>query len=154
MNVTHLHLGTDHGGFNLKEDIFAWLSDTYPNLDLTDHGAHELDLDDDYSQYGLMVAEAIDEQKEVFDQNPTVMGVLLCRTGAGMAILANRFPGVRAVVCRNVADAQHARAHNNANVLVLEGDHVQASEAHEILKIFLQTEFEGGRHIRRIENFS
>src|SRR5690606_19425926 len=82
--------------------------------------------------------------------DPFTLGLLLCRTGGGMAIVANRFPFVRAVVCRTKDDVIHAREHNNANVLVLEGEYISVDEAKEFIRTFLATPFGEGRHTRRV----
>ncbi|MCD8484931.1 RpiB/LacA/LacB family sugar-phosphate isomerase [Candidatus Woesebacteria bacterium] len=154
-------LGADHGGFAIKEALRLWLKSHATELtvsSVTDCGAHELDPSDDYPQFGAAVAReistAVENQSESEVANPTTIGILVCRTGGGMAIMANRFPQVRAVVCRNEADVIHAREHNNANVLVLEGDHVKEAEAQHLVQVFLQTEFGAGRHSRRVAQLS
>lgn len=144
-------LGSDHGGFVIKEELQLWLSElSDPSYDVVDCGAFSMDPDDDYPVFGYQVANGLAKAEEKSDTDPSVWGVLLCRTGAGMAIAANRVSGVRAVVCRNEADVRHARAHNNANVLILEGDHVSPRVAQDLVKLFFTTAFEGGRHQRRV----
>ncbi len=154
-----IYLGADHGGFAIKESLLVWLHSpeaaqiSQSPLHIEDLGAYELDATDDYPMFGLAVGKAIAQfaQTEDVRKNPVTYGVLLCRTGGGIAIAANRFLGVRAVVCRTEEDVVHAREHNNANVLVLEGDHVLASQAQDFVQLFLQTPFGGGRHERRVQ---
>lgn len=152
MKVQRLFFGTDHGGFRIKEELKPWLEQHY-GVEIVDKGAKEMDPDDDYPIFGKEVAEEIESLREPVDGDPTVFGVLLCRSGSGMAIVANRFPHVRAVVCRSVNDARHAREHNNANVVVLEGDFVTSNEARAIVETFLTTKFGKGRHARRVRQF-
>ena len=87
----------------------------------------------------------------VVSQKPGVMGVLICGSGQGMVMTANRFKGIRAALCHDAQTAQRARAHNDANVLVLGRDYVSDAQACAIVKAFLETPFEGGRHQARIE---
>jgi len=149
MNIAHIYIGSDHGGFELKQLLIEWARQK--DLSITDCGAVELNPEDDYPEFALRVSQPISDQAEAPTQNPTVMGILLCRTGAGMTMVANRFSAVRAVICRNPEEAKLARGHNNANVLVLEGDHLSPDSAREIAEIFFTTEFEGGRHARRMD---
>lgn len=137
-------LAADHGGFEIQEDLFSWLTDS--GVEVHHLGPRRMDKDDDYPPYAQAVAESVQNHERR-------VGVLLCRTGAGMAIVANRFPGVRAVVCRTEADARLAREHNDANVLVLEGDHVTPETARELFLTFVGTPFAGGRHERRLQQF-
>lgn len=144
MIFTSVVIAADHGGFTLQQELFTWLSAAGV---LVQHlGPKELDEDDDYPPYAMAVAESV-------QNTPLQVGVLLCRSGAGMTIVANRYKGVRAVVCRNEADARVAREHNDANVLVLEGDHVSFEEAQAIFLSFVGTKFAGGRHERRLGLF-
>lgn len=152
MTIKSLFIGTDHGGFAIKQTLKPWLAELAGQID--DLGAKTLDPDDDYPQFGRAVAEQVNSAAEPVEADPTVWGLLLCRSGAGMAIAANRFPSVRAVVCRSVEDARHAREHNNANVVVLEGDYVTDAEAKAIVQTFLGTKFGGGRHARRLRQIS
>jgi len=137
-------VAADHGGFEIQELLFAWLTDS--GVVVHHLGPRKFDEDDDYPTYAQAVAESVQNHERR-------VGVLACRSGAGMAIVANRFPGVRAVVCRTVEDACLAREHNDANVLVLEGDHVSWEVAREIFLTFVGTSFAGGRHERRLQQF-
>ena len=135
-------LSADHGGFVLQQQLFQWLRQS--GVRVMHLGPTLLDPEDDYPHYAKSVARRI-------QQDAHAVGVLACRTGAGMSIVANRFPGVRAVVCRNEEDARLAREHNDANVLVLEGDHVMFEEAQQIFLTFVGTEFAEGRHSHRVD---
>lgn len=148
-----LYVGTDHGGFAVKEAVYPWLQsliDEQILAEVHDMGAFAFDADDDYPSFGAAVARSVAEAKEDPTEEPHTLGLLLCRSGGGMTILANRFSNVRAVVCRTKDDVVHAREHNNCNVLVLEGDHVSVDEAKELVRVFLATPFGGGRHARRV----
>lgn len=152
MNPTgqNIWIGSDHGGFALKQELFPWLQSQFGDeATVADIGAEVLDMDDDYPAYAVAVARAV--QDSVADREELQRwGILICRSGSGMAIVANRFHGVRAVVCRTTDDVKHAREHNNANILVLEGDHLSAPEAQNLVLEFSQTAFGGGRHSRRV----
>lgn len=159
MNATYsspqvkLYVGTDHGGFAVKEAVYPWLESLISEQILAsveDCGAVEYDPSDDYPEFGTKVAERISSAKDDPAHDPLTIGILFCRTGGGIAIAANRFPFVRAVVCRNTSDVVHAREHNNCNVLVLEGDHVSVDEVEDFFRTFLATPFGGGRHARRV----
>lgn len=147
-----IFFGTDHGGFRLKEYLKHWLAEQSfsAEFEVVDLGAFTLDPDDSYVPFAQAVAKQVQQDAKEPESEPVSFGILLCRTGGGMSIAANRYDGVRAVVCRNRGDALHARAHNNANVVVLEGDRVSPVQAEEILQTFLTTPFEEGRHLARI----
>jgi ribose 5-phosphate isomerase B len=144
-----IFIGADHGGFELKETLKK-LAKTQPEITFEDIGALTLDPTDDYPAFGFSVAQKVAAAAEPFDADPTTWGVLICRSGGGISIAANRVPKVRAVVCRTVADVDHARRHNNANVIVLEGDHIGPDAAWRCLQTFLSTPFDGGRHATRV----
>lgn len=151
-----IFIGADHGGFELKEALKQRASDPdeqSSDFYFEDMGAAHLDPADDYPQFGFAVADQIvlTSSQATQDSQPTSWGVLVCRSGGGISIAANRRPGVRAVVCRNESDVEHARRHNNANVLVLEGDRVSADEAWRLLQLFISTPFDGGRHSARVQ---
>ena len=158
MKPQHIYIGSDHGGWQVKQELVPWLREQYPAVE--DMGAQELNPEDDYPVFAQRVGERVSHAAlslgltPASAQNPETVGILLCRSGAGMTIVANRFPLVRAVVCRNQDDARLAREHNNANIVVLEGDHVSIEEAKSIISSFLETEFAGGRHARRLEQIA
>lgn len=138
-----IYLGADHGGFSLKEFLKGELFKQ--GYTVEDCGAFTLDPVDDYPVYAQTVA------KKVLS-NPGSFGLLLCRSGAGMEITANRYEGIRAVECRDADEAIHARQHNDANIVVLSADEIDKERAEKIVKTFLETAFNSEeRHIRRIE---
>lgn len=133
-------IGADHAGFELKERLKAELKRLgYEPLDLGTYSADSTD----YPDYAHPVAARI-------ARGEARRGVLLCGTGQGMATAANRHPGVRAAVAWSPEIARLARLHNDANVLVLPARFVSSDQGVEILKTWLETPFEGGRHERRI----
>lgn len=134
-------LGCDHAGWALKEEIKSWL--IRAGHQLLDFGAHSLESVD-YPDYAVQVAESIANGK-------AERGVLVCGTGIGMAMAANKIPGVRAAFCPDLFTARLSRAHNDANVLALGGRLTGTQLAIEILETWLATPFEGGRHENRIE---
>lgn len=137
-----IYVGADHAGFALK----AKLVDELRRLgyEPVDVGPASLDPADDYPDFAKPVATAVSD-------GTVRRGVLTCGTGLGMAYAANRFPGVRAAVAWNPEIAALSRSHNDANVLVLPARFVSDDEGLAILRRFLETAFEGGRHQRRVE---
>lgn len=133
-------VGTDHGGFRLKGPLVRRLRSL--GHAVTDVGTHSPDSCD-YPLIGARVASAVSRRR-------ALRGLLLCKSGAGMAMVANRFPGVRAAVCGTAAVARHAREHNDCNVLVLGAERMPARKAQAILSAWLTTDFGGGRHARRL----
>lgn len=134
-------IAADHAGFRLKERLILELRALgYEPLDLGTSSAESVD----YPDYAHPVASRV-------EQGEAARGVLLCGTGLGMAYAANRHPGVRAAVAWNAEVAELARTHNDANVLVLPARFVSEVEGVEILRRWLTTSFEGGRHSRRVE---
>ncbi len=133
-------MGCDHRGFGLKELIIAFLqNEGYSYQDFGCYSTEPVDYPDIAQKVGEAVARGS------FDE-----GILICSTGIGMCMAANKIKGVRAALCHNVFAAQRARQHNDANVLCLGGEDVDTSVALEIVKTFLTTDFEGGRHTRRV----
>lgn len=134
-------IGADHAGFALKEQLKQELAALgYEPLDIGTHSADSTD----YPDYAHPVAHRV-------ETGEAVRGILLCGTGLGMAYAANRHPGVRAAVAWTPEVARLARAHNDANVLVLPARFVTEAEGREILRAWLTTPFEGGRHERRVQ---
>ncbi len=133
-------LGADHAGFELKEKIKEFLQDA--GHEVLDLGCHSTDSVD-YPVYGAKVAKAV-------LQGEAERGILVCGTGLGMSMVANRFPGIRAALCHELFTARMSRLHNDANVLVLGGRVIGDVLALEMVKVFLETPFEGGRHLRRV----
>ena len=137
-------LGSDHAGYEYKERIKTLLEEL--NLSFKDFGTNSRDSTD-YPDYAHNVAQAI-------SSGECDRGILVCGTGIGMAIVANKHRGVRAAACESSASARLARQHNNANVLAL-GERITGWEtAADIVRIFLSTPFEGGRHEGRVEKIS
>lgn len=136
-----IYLGSDHAGFELKEKIKRWLEkhhDAYEDL-----GSHVYDPSDDYPDYALAVAKQVVKTK--------IPGLLLCGSGQGMCIAANKVKGVRAVVPHSVQETKLSREHNDANVLCLSGWDTPFSLSTKMIKIFLETKFSRAlRHQRRI----
>jgi len=141
MTAERIPIGADHAGFELKEKLKATL--TGLGYEVEDVGTHS-PASVDYADYAHPVAHEV-------ETGQARRGVLLCGTGLGMAYAANRHPHVRAAVAWTPEIAGLARSHNDANVLVLPARFVSADDAVTILKTWLDTPFEGGRHERRIE---
>jgi len=136
-----LAIGGDHAGFQLKLKIISLLEEQGHLVE--DFGPFD-DTSVDYPDFVHPLAEAV-ERKE-FD-----FGILICGSGNGVAMTANKHPGIRAALCWNEMLANLARSHNDANILCLAGRFVDYELAKEIVYIFLNTNFSGGRHIKRIE---
>ena len=134
-------IASDHAGFELKERLRVTLADL--GFDVEDIGTHST-ASSDYADFAHPLAEEV-------SSGEVKRGVLLCGTGLGMSYVANRYPGVRAAVAWTPEIATLARKHNDANVLVLPARFVSDEDAVAILRAWLDTDFEGGRHVRRIE---
>lgn len=142
-----IYIGADHGGFEMKEEIKKWLIEH--SYEVEDCGNTVFDSDDDYPDFAFPVAE------KVANSNETAKGLLICRSGGGVVISANKVKGVRAVDVFDQKSVLHARSHNNANIISVGGDWVSIAEAKEIIKTFLETEFKNEeRHVRRIKKIS
>jgi ribose 5-phosphate isomerase B len=136
-----ISLGADHRGFELKEKIKKYLLDLEHQV--TDFGTNSPESVD-YPDFGFKVAESVGKGEVDF-------GITVCWTGNGMNIVANKVKGVRSALCLNEEMANLARAHNNANVLALSSKFVSEELAKKIVDVWLCTEFEGGRHAKRLE---
>ncbi|MGB5221493.1 MAG: ribose 5-phosphate isomerase B [Polyangiales bacterium] len=134
-----LIVGSDHAGLELKRELASLATEL--GYDLRDVGTHTSDSTD-YPDYAHQVASAVAAGEG--------LGLLVCGTGIGMSMAANRHPGVRAALCGDVFSATMARQHNDANVLCIGARVVGSGLAGEILKAFLGASFEGGRHERRV----
>jgi ribose 5-phosphate isomerase B len=137
-------VGADHAGFPLKEAIKQYLADM--DFAMTDVGTYSADPVD-YPDVGAKVAEKVSSGD--FER-----GILVCGSGVGMTIIANKFPGVRAVLCLDEETARLSRLHNNTNILVLAGRRTDADTAKTIIGTWLSTAFEGGRHQRRLDKIT
>jgi ribose 5-phosphate isomerase B len=137
-------LGSDHAGFEMKEALKPYFD--RKGLELTDVGP---DTDDsvDYPDFAASVAHAVSAGR-------ADLGVLVCGSGIGMSVAANKVPGVRAAMVTDPELARMMRLHNDANVITLGGRYIPLQLAEEILDAFFDTEFEGGRHQRRIDKIA
>ena len=136
-----LALGSDHGGYELKERIKAFLDQK--GIAYQDYGCHSKDSCD-YPLFGQTVAEAV-------SQGECEKGIVICTTGIGISISANKVRGIRCALCSEPLSAEMTRRHNDANVLALGAGMVGGNLAERIVETFLNTEFEGGRHARRVQ---
>ncbi|MFA5146666.1 MAG: ribose 5-phosphate isomerase B [Candidatus Omnitrophota bacterium] len=134
-------IGSDHGGYELKGELIKFLR--AEGHDVRDHGTHSKESCD-YPLIGFEVARAVGEEK-------AERGILICRTGVGMVIIANKVSNVRAVACYDVRMARSSREHNDCNVVVLAADYTDAKSAKEIVKVWLATGHLGDRHARRVK---
>ncbi|MBO4793170.1 MAG: ribose 5-phosphate isomerase B, partial [Deltaproteobacteria bacterium] len=139
-----LAIASDHGGLGLKNIIGEWLAQR--GIDYEDMGTFN-EESVDYPDYGVLVAKAVLEGR-------AERGILVCGTGIGMSIVANKFPGIRAALVHDEFTAKMAGEHNNANILVLGGRVLEASHACELVQIWLNTPFAGGRHQRRLDKIA
>jgi len=137
-------IGSDHAGFSLKNEIAIHLAEA--GYKVKDYGTYGLDSVD-YSDYGLAVAEAVKD-------GTCEKGILICGTGIGMSITANKVPGIRAAVCTNSYMARFGREHNDSNVLALGARVIGTGLAFDIVDEWVKTEFLGGRHKLRIYKIS
>ena len=136
-------IGCDHAAYPLKEKIKIHL--IHKGIDVVDVGT-DSEKSVDYSDFGAKVASQVSSGK--FDR-----GILLCGTGLGMSMVANKFPHVRAALCNDLFSAIMSRRHNDANILVMGGRVIGEALAGEIVNAWLTTPFEGGRHQERLDNF-
>ena len=137
-------LGSDHGGYSLKNEIMEYLSSN--GYEIKDFGTYTKESCD-YPDYAEKVAKAVASKE--FD-----LGILICGTGIGMSIVANKVPGIRAALCSDTFSAHATREHNNANILALGERIVGPGLALDIVKTFLDAKFQGERHERRLNKIS
>jgi ribose 5-phosphate isomerase B len=140
-----LVIGSDHGGFSLKQDLVSFLHDLGHSFE--DVGVFD-EQSADYPDLGILVARKVAD-------GDVKGGILICGTGVGMSIVANKFSGVRAALVNSIFAARMAKEHNDANVLVLGGRIVGVAFAREMVKVWLETTFQEGRHklrLRKIED--
>ena len=136
-------IGSDHAAFQMKETIKSFLHEN--GFKVSDQGPESTDSVD-YPDFGVKVAALVASEK--YER-----GILMCGTGLGMSMVANRFPHVRAALCGDVFSAAMSRQHNDSNILVMGGRMIGDVLALEIVKVWLETPFEGGRHQQRIDKF-
>ena len=137
-------VGSDHRGFKLKQTALAVLGELEHQAD--DLGCYD-ETSVDYPDVAQKVAKAVSQEK-------ADLGILICATGIGMSMTANKVQGVRAALCSEVFDARMARAHNDANILCMGGSFIGEALAREIIQTFLSGSFEGGRHARRVNKIT
>ncbi|MDO8503903.1 MAG: ribose-5-phosphate isomerase [bacterium] len=141
-----IYIGADHGGYQLKEELKAFLAQK--GYEVEDLGAKTLDPQDDYPDFVIPTAREV-------AQNLGSFGIVLGRSGNGEAIAANKVEGIRAALCLSEEMAKKAREHNDANVLSLGGDFVDSDTAKKIVETFLNTPFSNEeRHVRRIKKIT
>ena len=140
-----LYLGADHAGWHLKEEIKKYLKEL--DCQYEDLGNQELDPKDDYPDFALAIAKKVAQTDE--------QGILICATGLGMAMVANKIKGIRAAVCWDDFTALQSRRHNDSNILCLGGKVTDLETAKKLVRIWLETEFtKEERHVRRLEKIS
>lgn len=144
MNLPVVAMASDHAGYDLKMHLKAILVDARRTVvDLGTNGTGSVD----YPDFGYAMARAIRDGR-------AALGVLICGSGIGISIAANRFPEVRAALVHDTLGARMARLHNDANVICFGGRMIGQEVASDCLRLFLETEFEGGRHASRVEKLS
>lgn len=133
-------IGSDHGGFQLKESIKEYLEEL--NIEYEDYGTNN-EESVDYPEYGKKVANGV-------MTGEVEKGIVICGTGIGISLAANKVKGIRCALCSDTYSARMSRAHNNANMLSLGGRVLGVDLAKEIVRVWLEEEFQGGRHERRV----
>ena len=134
-------IASDHAGFNLKENIKDYLINK--NVSIIDLGPND-NKSVDYPDYAKKIGNRIKFKK-------SDIGILVCGSGTGMAISANKFKNIRAAVCYNIKSTRLSRQHNNANIIALGARLTKKSLCLKLVEIFLKTKFEGGRHLKRLK---
>ena len=137
-------IASDHGGFSLKVYIVSFLNEL--GYEVNDMGPKNQNSVD-YPDYGIRIAQAV-------TQNTDSRGIVICGTGVGMSIVVNRFPGIRGTLCSDLYTAKLCREHNDSNILIMGGRVVGHGLAREIVKVWLSTPFDGGRHQKRLDKIN
>ena len=137
-------IASDHGGFSLKVDIVSFLNEL--GYEVNDMGPKNQNSVD-YPDYGIRIAQAV-------TTNSDSRGIVICGTGIGMSIVVNRFPGIRGTLCSDLYTAKLCREHNDSNILIMGGRVVGHGLAREIVKVWLSTPFDGGRHQKRLDKIN
>jgi len=140
----HIPIGADHAGFDLKKSIIDFM--TNKGYELEDFGCYS-EESIDYPDYGHPVAKVVESSKDV-------LGIVICGSGNGINMTANKHQGVRSALCWKAEIARLAREHNDANILALPARYLTTEEALNIVDVFFSTEFEGGRHARRVDKIA
>ena len=136
-------IASDHAGFHLKEELKKHFKSEHEFMDLGSNSSDSVD----YPDYAHILSQKISESKDSF-------GILICGSGIGMSMVANRYKDVRAALCLNEKMAQLSREHNNANVLVLGSRLISCEEAIKCFNMFFKSKFEGNRHQARLDKFN
>lgn len=134
-------LASDHAGFELKEDLKSFLKEE--GLEVEDMGAYSPEYTD-YPDWAVKLSRQVSCQQ-------LQSGILICATGVGMSVVANKFPGVRAALVTDIAMARKSKEHNNSNVLVLAGSLTTKTRARMLVKEWMEADFKGGKHSLRLE---
>jgi len=134
-------IGSDHGGYKLKEEIKRYLEEK--EIKYIDCGTH-VEESVNYPEIAKEVAKKV-------QNNECSEGIVICRSGIGMSIVANKFKGIRCAKCDNEQEAKFSKMHNNSNILALGADYINTNEAICIVRAWIATKFEGGRHEERIK---
>ena len=134
-------IGADHGGYKLKEEVKRYLEEN--GIECKDFGT--------YSEERVDYPDIAKEVSKAVQSKECEKGILICRSGYGMSMVANKFKGVRCAPCFEETAAKFSRMHNDANVLALGADYVTTNQAIQIVRVWIATEFEGGRHCGRLE---
>ena len=151
-----VYLGADHRGYKLKEEVFQWLVDQ--GYLVEDYGAYEYEKDDDYTEYAQKVASIVGNhdteiKREIHQKHGDVLGILLCGSGVGVDIVANKFDGVRASIGKEPEQVRAGREDDDMNVLVIAADFTKESEAKKMIEKFLKTKYNKvARHKRRLQD--
>ncbi|HMU44928.1 MAG TPA: ribose 5-phosphate isomerase B [Chitinophagaceae bacterium] len=137
-------IGSDHAGYDYKEDLISFIEGK--GLPFKDYGTHSKDSVD-YADFAHPVSTAVENGEASF-------GILLCGSANGVAMTANKHQGIRAAVCWGEELAQLAREHNNANIICIPARFVREGDAEKMVALFITSDFEGGRHLRRVEKIA
>lgn len=141
-----LAIGSDHAGYELKAEIINFLQQQYPHIQVEDCGTYSTDSVD-YPDLAVKVAEGVAD-------GTAQRGILVCGTGIGISIAANKVPGIRAANCHDKYTAQMCREHNDANILAFGSRVISSDTAKELVKAFIETEYAGERHARRVNKIA
>ena len=145
----NIYLGTDHGGFEMKEELKKWL--VQKEYEVIDVGAHELDKEDDFVDYAQRASEQMSDDSDG-------VGILLCKNGVGVSVVANRFLGIRCVLGFDEGQVEKARNDDDVNCLALPAEYIDLEMAKKLVVKFLETDFGGEerfvRRIHKLENMS
>ena len=137
-------IASDHGGFSLKVDVVSFLNEL--GYEVNDMGPKNQNSVD-YPDYAIRIAQAVTKKTNS-------RGIVICGTGIGMSIVVNRFPGIRGTLCSDLYTAKLCREHNDSNILIMGGRVVGHGLAREIVKVWLSTPFDGGRHQKRLDKIN